>query len=193
MFLRTAIVALVAALVGAGPAEAAFPGKNGKIAFFNAVPPPRNLDIFSINPDGTDPTNLTNDPTQEDDPTWSPDGSKIAFAQEAADLMGPDIYSMNADGSDRTNLSNHRGFDGQPTWSPDGAKIAFLSGRSGPNNIYTMNVDGSNQTNLTNSRWARTSPSGRPTERRSRSCSGESALALPWASTRSRPTARTRP
>jgi Tol biopolymer transport system component len=34
-----------------------------------------------MNGDGSGETNLTSDPTQDIDPAWSPNGSKIAFAR----------------------------------------------------------------------------------------------------------------
>src|SRR3990172_12692524 len=36
-------------------------------------------DIFVMNPDGSNPVNLTNSPANDSDVSWSPDGSQIAF------------------------------------------------------------------------------------------------------------------
>ncbi|MDQ3061370.1 MAG: carboxypeptidase regulatory-like domain-containing protein, partial [Acidobacteriota bacterium] len=44
---------------------------NGKIAFV------RNDDIFTMNPDGSNQTNITNNGATETEPNYSPDGSKI--------------------------------------------------------------------------------------------------------------------
>jgi hypothetical protein len=73
-------VLLVAALLvlGAGSASAAFPGINGKIAFNGNET--GNFDIYSVNPDATGLTNLTNDPASDVFPAWSPNGERIAFA-----------------------------------------------------------------------------------------------------------------
>ena len=38
-----------------------------------------NYEIFMINADGSNPTNLTNDPSSDTLPDWSSDGNKIAF------------------------------------------------------------------------------------------------------------------
>ena len=84
---------------------------------------------------------------KEDQPSWSPDGTKITFYTY---LDGnAEIYVMDADGSNLTRLTNAPTADWFPSWSPDGQKIAFVSKRSGSTAIYVMNADGSNQTRLT--------------------------------------------
>src|SRR5437867_3468601 len=52
---------------------------NGRIAYVLANDQTVDYDIYSVNPDGTDPVRLTDQPGWETDPVWSPDGSRIAF------------------------------------------------------------------------------------------------------------------
>ena len=132
-----ACVAILLAL--AAPAQATFPGDNGKIAFDRVNP-----GIDTINADGSGRAGLINDGL---DPAWSPAGDKIAF--ESTRDGNSEIYVMNADGSGHNRLTTNTANDYSPAWSPDSTKIAFVSFRS-PGGIYVMDADGSNQTQLTN-------------------------------------------
>lgn len=127
-----------------------------KIAYSKTTPGTTNVDIWSINVDGTGETRLTTDGTSDFGPDWSPDGSKIAFTTYRNVTSGfapfnTEIYVMNADGSAQTRLTNSPGEDWFPTWSPDGSKIAFSTNRDGRYQVYVMNADGTGATNVSNS------------------------------------------
>jgi len=122
-------------------------GTTGKIAF--ASDRDGNNEIYVMNADGSNQTNLTNNPAWDNEPCFSPDGTKIAFKSYSDEIFGiSKIYVMNADGSNQTRLTNNLGRE--PCFSPDGTKIAFASNPNGIFEIYVMNADGSNQTRLTN-------------------------------------------
>ena len=126
---------------------------NGEIAFHTDRD--GDYEIYSMNPDGSGQTNLTNNGANDFYPAWSADGTKIAFT--ATRDGNYEIYVMNADGSGQTNLTNSAENEFTSAWSPDGTKIAFarnrVSGDGSPLNgvvdIYVMNADGSDQTRLT--------------------------------------------
>ncbi|HRE47736.1 MAG TPA: hypothetical protein PLD47_08425 [Aggregatilineales bacterium] len=100
-------------------------------------------DIYAANQNGSGRMRLTNDPTEDLHPAWSPDGARIAFV--ALRHGNPEIYVMNADGSNQRRVTMHGGADLHPAWSPDGTRIVFASTRGGGGlSLYVMNTDGSN-------------------------------------------------
>src|SRR5829696_710562 len=148
--LATAVAALAAVvvlgLIEAQPAEATFPGKNGKIAFQSDSG--GNYDIYTMNRNGEKIAKLTTNPADDEDPAFSPDGKRIAFT---SDRDGDnDIYTMNAKGRRLVQLTtNTTKFDRDPSWSPDGKTIVFRSDRHGSSDIYMMNVKGHKVVRLT--------------------------------------------
>lgn len=84
-----------------------------------------NAEIYLMNSDGSEQTNLTRHPGWDVLPAWSPDGSKIAFV---SDRDGVDaIYVMGADGSDPTRVSDDGTSATNPSWSADGRHILYTS------------------------------------------------------------------
>ncbi len=121
-----------------------------------------NVEIYSMNSDGSNLIRLTNSPFFDGAPDWSPDGRYIVFLTDRDG--NAEIYRMDIDGSNPVNLTNNPYDDTYPDWSPDMQKIVFESVRDGNLEIYVMNADGSNQTRLTNNPGddygARWSPDG---------------------------------
>lgn len=137
-------------------ANAAFPGRNGKIAF---VAQQLSGDVYAtfaqnslylVNPDGCGQQQLL-PPSSSSfyTPSWSPNGSKIAFIKDKA------IWVMNANGTNQVKIINVAGGTALATWSPDGTKLVFSkdidpsNGAKG-SNLYIVNANGTGLRQLTN-------------------------------------------
>ncbi|MFP5362663.1 MAG: hypothetical protein ACLGI5_08025, partial [Thermoleophilia bacterium] len=133
-----------------------------KIAF-QGFPPgnpstlPVNLEVFTMNPDGTDRTNVSNNPGTPNDAVtpvnensdgldrdiiWSPDSQQIAYSSTRGGTVPGnqnfDVWRANRDGSDPVRLTTNldspvpepfTDFDVPLVWSPDGAEILFATSR----------------------------------------------------------------
>ena len=120
-----------------------------------------NLEIYVVDADGGNLRRLTNNPLDESEPSWSPDGQRIVFVTtrvgEGARDENRQIFVMDADGDNQQKLTNSDFSEWEPTWSPDGKRIAFTSSEhwnvaGGVWQIYVMDADGGNQRNLSNDR-----------------------------------------
>jgi Tol biopolymer transport system component len=122
---------------------------DGLIAFTSAAEN-GNTDIYSIRPDGNGLINITNNPANDSNPAWSPNGNKLSFV---SDRDGDNnIYVMNPDGGDLTQLTDNPGYDGYFSWSLDGTKIIYSASSGSDANIsqlIVMNADGTNKVTLT--------------------------------------------
>jgi Tol biopolymer transport system component len=112
-------------------------------------------DIWVMDADGTNQTNLTNTPdTNEGQPAWSSDGTKIAFTGPGElneDGSGglDDIYVMDADRStnDATSLTDTPDFlEYRASWAPSGAQLTFVREIPGEiiseqSDIFVMDAD----------------------------------------------------
>ncbi len=114
-------------------------------------------EIYIIDLETREETQVTNNNVLDGHPDWSPDGTKLVFGSFQDTDGNPsataDIFSCNIDGSDLKRLTFSEWEDNDPEWSPDGAKIAFKSTRhtqqEAREEIYVMDSNGENIQRLT--------------------------------------------
>jgi TolB protein len=123
-------------LAPTAPAEAAFPGANGKIAFWKFQG--NSPDIYAVNTDGSGLERLTNSGLDYD-PAWSADGRQIAFTR--ATYPGASVSVMNADGTGRRSVAGLNYGLGQPAWSPFGTELAISASYTEYNDLFRVRVD----------------------------------------------------
>ncbi len=112
---------------------------------------------------GSDLRVLTgSDAAHEDQPAWSPDGSRIAYRRwphgaTPGQANPPDIWVMDADGGNTVNLTADALAQHQPSWSPQpvGGKYRIVFVQEGMadgyvvSNLNTIAADGSARQELT--------------------------------------------
>lgn len=121
---------------------ATFSGVNGKIAFVSTRD--GNLEIYTMNGDGSEQTNVSHNPANDDKPVWSLDGSKLAFISDRDNRT--ELYVMDRDGNNLHRITNLNSTILNPAWSPNGTEIAFsISSKdnfAGDSEIYVAHTDG---------------------------------------------------
>jgi Tol biopolymer transport system component len=113
------VACIGALLFSVAPAEAAFPGRNGRIAFSNIIA------LWSVFPDGSGLEFLGGG----FNPRYSPSGRMVAYGcgteYQASCRRGVGIRIRRADGAGRPRAITRNKWDDHPDWSPGGKRIVF--------------------------------------------------------------------
>ncbi|HOO10356.1 MAG TPA: hypothetical protein PKW06_10495, partial [Cyclobacteriaceae bacterium] len=150
-------------------AEATVSPKGDKIVFTSLRT--GDLELFTMNIDGTDVRQVTHELGYDGGAFFSPDGTKLIFRSSrpktdeeikvykdllAEGLVMPtnmELYICNVDGSDLRQLTNLGKANWCPFFHPSGEKVIFASNyeteRGFPFNLYMINVDGSGLERIT--------------------------------------------
>ena len=129
-----------------------------------------DLELYSMNLDGTDVIQLTDSPGYDGGAFYSWDGSQIVFRasrptgddlSEYQRLLGEnlirpgalEIFVMNADGSNVRQVTDNGAANFGPFWHPDGRHIIFSSNMDDPKgrefDLYLVAADGTDLQRIT--------------------------------------------
>ena len=103
---------------------------------------PMNLQIRTMNSDGTNKKQITFNDGANFAPYFFPGDERIIFCSNMADPKGRDfdLWAVNTDGTNLERITYFKGFDGFPMFSPDGKYFVFASNRNqskkGDTNIF---------------------------------------------------------
>jgi TolB protein len=90
--------------------------------------------------------NLSNSPSYDVQPVWSPDGAWIAFSSDRDGRRG--IFVMGPLGGSVRRLTDADNGYGFPRWSVDGQRLVFTALNQPPGTLYSVDFDGSNLVQL---------------------------------------------
>src|SRR5215208_904687 len=98
------VLLIMLVVVEARPADATFPGKPGKIAYSGREGTADN-EIYTIKAGGGGRFNVTDNSTDDLNPSYSPNGKRIAY--EGYDGKDFEIYTINVGGGGRVQLTDN--------------------------------------------------------------------------------------
>ena len=103
---------------------------------------PTSLEIFVMDVDGSNLTQVTNLGGASFGPFFHPDGDRIIFSSNWHNPEGRnfDLFMVNIDGTEVEQITFNETFDGFPMFSPDGSQLVFASNRDsaeeGDTNVF---------------------------------------------------------
>ena len=96
-------------------------------------------EIWLVNPDGSDPRQLTQARLDFGDISWSPDGKWLAATANRGGAL--DLVQLDAESGDLHDLRLSQGIHMRPNWSPDGGRLTFeYMAPHQPPDIYRLDL-----------------------------------------------------
>lgn len=132
------VAPLLLALALPVPADAAFPGRNGKVAYVGEAGGRTTLLVRQ----GSSVRGVLDGGAMAS-PAWSPQGRRIALVR--ATPAGKELWTLAHDGQGVRQVTDAPQDVGSPAWSPSGAEIAY----AGAGEIHVVSADGGTTRTLT--------------------------------------------
>lgn len=139
------LLAVLAVLLSAlpEPADAAYPGRNGAIAFAGER---RGERMLYVRRGGRTQGLLRGGGLA--DPAWSPRGVRLAVTREVPGV-GRAIWIYNRDGTGARQLTPAENAGAHATWAPGAGRLAYAAGVAGQRRIHVIGADGAGDRELT--------------------------------------------
>jgi TolB protein len=121
--------------------------KDGKDLVFVDVLELAGHEIFRLNLETNDYTQLTENRFHDTGPVLTSDAGMIVYSSDCDGSY--DIWIMDKFGQNKKNLTNRPAFDSSPVVAKDGKTIFFLSDSSGNMQIWSIDIDGTSLKQIT--------------------------------------------
>ena len=121
-------------------------------------------EIWEMDYDGANQTQLTHLNSTALTPRWSPDNSRIAFTcyEPFRGVVSAEICMYSLLTKRMIAFPRFPGTTSSPAWSPDGTEMAFMSSAHGDPEVYVTDASGQHMRQLTYSAAVSTSPTWNP-------------------------------
>jgi TolB protein len=112
-----------------------------------------DIEIFTIHPDGTTRTRLTDNRSRQDvSASWSPDGTRIVYSRCGFE-SSCDLFTMDPDGSGKDRITHTKADEFGAHFSPNGRSFVLTRARRETRaDLFRMRTNGSRVRRLTDTR-----------------------------------------
>jgi tol-pal system beta propeller repeat protein TolB len=142
----------------AAPFPEYVPPFEGKIAFHSERT--GRLQIYVLDGATSETRQITDDPREAFEPSWSPDCQQLMFTTGAGSITDFDLYTIDRDGRNQQPFSTRPSIgDWAAAWSPNGDRVAFQTSIDGGFNVCIAGLDGEVQACLERAGFSNAAPS----------------------------------